>query len=247
MSKQPSASSPYFLRTLEALSLVAPFCIASRYEDGFKHCVEASVSGAAALRKRNIKARPIPCAVFARAASEDGETALSIGFSPKQLYDRMDRSAGPPPPYEEWKATVARGVPDEDHPIHEVIEARFGKERALVDLTIGQLRQTGAPATIAIPMTVVATGKGEGWPELSVGPWTIMYMESPHDPQTLATSNAKVNQYANPGFVADLHDMIDLALQLGLDRDRLHAEIRRQQPDVFDACVARIGSLGSIS
>jgi hypothetical protein len=56
--------------------------------------------------------------------------------------------------------------------------------------------------------------------------------------------NAKVNQYAAPNFVADIDDMIALALHHDLDRDRIYADLRRQQPDVFATCVARIVRLG---
>lgn len=82
--------------------MVAPLCIASRYEDGFKHCVEASVAGAEALRRRKIDARPIPCAV--KAVHETEASTLTIGFTRKQLYERMNATAG--------AASPVRGVAD---------------------------------------------------------------------------------------------------------------------------------------
>ncbi len=80
--------SPYFVRTINALRMVAPLCIAARYDDGFKHCVEASVAGANALkRRRGIKARAIPCAVVVQHAESD--VIVTIGFAPRQIYDRL--------------------------------------------------------------------------------------------------------------------------------------------------------------
>lgn len=233
--------SPHFKRTIDALVLVAPLCIAARYEDGFKHCVEASVCGAAALRRRKVDARPIPCAVLAMG---DGEASgLTIGLTPRQLYERVDFGAAERPPFEAWRADVARAVPDEEDPIHEIIEARFAGQRALIDLTIGQLRQTGHPDAMKIPLSLVSTG--DGWPSFHAPGLTISYEASPHPPAVIASSNAKVKKYSNPAFVDDIHDMMELALRLDLDRDRLHAELMRQQPDAFAACISRIAALGT--
>lgn len=233
--------SPHLQRMIDALVLVAPLCIASRYEDGFKHCVEASVCGASALRRRRIDARPIPCAVVALGEGE--ASALTIGLTPRQLHERIDWGAAQRQPFETWRADAARGVPDDDAPIHEIIEARFAGRRALIDLTIGQLRQTGHPDAMKIPLCLVGTG--DGWPSFHVPAWTISYEASPHDPTVVASSNAKVNKYSNPAFVADIHDMMELALRCNLDRDGLQAELMRQQPEVFAACVARIAGLGT--
>jgi hypothetical protein len=150
------------VRPLQALTYAAPFAIASRYEDGFRHCVEASVAGAGALRRFKVPARPVPCAVIL--LHDRGEAALTIGFSPRQVYDLQ---GDPKPPYEEWKATVARGLPDEEHPFHEVISADDG--RYVVDLTLVQLRQTGIADADAIPMTVVAKSGANGWPVVRAG------------------------------------------------------------------------------
>jgi len=235
--------SPHLKQMVQALRLVAPFCVAARYDDGFKHCVETSVSGAAALRRRHIIAQPVVCAVMV--FKEDGTSGLTIGLSPRQIYDRARASDGPSlPPFEEWKEQVARGVPEEEHPIHEIIEARHNGERALIDLTLGQLRQTGIPDSDKIPLTVMANLK-KGWPDLQAPPWRIAYMDSPHDAQVLAESNAKVSRYSNQSFVDDLSDMMDLAIKEGLELDRVLAEMRRQQPETFKTCIARINALSS--
>ena len=69
-------------------------------------------------------------------------------------------------------------MPDNEAPNHETIEARFGRNRALIDLAIAQLRQTGAPDSDKIPINMVASC-AEGWPECDVPPWTIAYGPSP--------------------------------------------------------------------
>jgi hypothetical protein len=234
--------SAHFSRTLEAIKLVAPLTIVARYDDGLKHCVEASVAGAKALARRNIKARAIPCAVVGFHGA--GQRGLSIGYSPRQLYERMEKSGGGPPlpPFDEWKSSM-KGLPDDEHPIHEVIEARFGRERAIVDLTIGQLRQTGDPDAHRIPYALVALG--DDWPALEGDTWTFFYEASPHDPNVLAESNARVNQYSNPGFVDDFHAMIGLALSLDNDAGRVHEQMERQQPETFRQCLTRLSTLGS--
>jgi hypothetical protein len=239
MKPRAASQSPYFRRIIDALALVSPFCIAARYEDGFKHCVEASVCGAAALGKRKIRARAIPCAVLA--FGKDETSGLSIGFSRRQLYDRMDPRDGPLPPFETWQSEAAHGVPDEESPIHEVIEARFSGETALIDMTIAQLQQTCVSNAERIPLSLAAVG--DGWPSFEGSVWTISYMASPHDAQVLARWNTKVNQYSNPTFVADIHDMMDLALSLDLDRDRFLGEMLRRQPGPFAACLGRIADL----
>ena len=134
------------------------------------------------------------------------------------------------------------GVPDVESPHHEIIEARFGKERALINFTIAQLRQTRAPDSDKIPMHLIGLGE-EGWPEFRVPPWTISDEPSPHDAAASAKWNANVNSYSSSTFVADLHDTIALALHVNLDRDRYIAELRRQQPEMFATCLARLRAL----
>ncbi|MGD0680317.1 MAG: hypothetical protein ABSC94_33495, partial [Polyangiaceae bacterium] len=159
MGKLLKTPSRQFDRMIKALRGVAPFCIAARFEDGFKHCVEASVAGAEALKRRaGIKARAIPCAVTLQHAESD--VTLTIGFTARQIYDRLSEAEGRPS-FEEWRATEARDLPDNEAPFHEIIEARFGGERALIDLTLGQLRQTGAPYTETVPLNLGAV-VGEG-------------------------------------------------------------------------------------
>jgi hypothetical protein len=239
VGKNPKAPSPYFDRTIKALRRVAPLCIAARFDDGFKHCVEASVAGAEALnRRKGIKARPMPCAVAVRHV--DSDVTLTIGFASRQIYDRLPVEGRPS--FEEWRATEGRDLPDNETPFHEIIEARFGRERALIDLTFGQLRQTGAPHSETLPLNVGAV-VGEGWYEFDSPPWTIGYMEPPHDAKALAAFNADVKKYSNPEFVADIHDMMELALSVDLDPERLMTALARQQPETLRTCQSRIRAL----
>ncbi len=143
--------------------------------------------------------------------------------------------------FEEWRATEGRALPDNEAPFHEIIEAHFSGERALIDLTFGQLRQTGARHSETIPLHVVFVG--EGWGEIEIPHWKIAYTEPSHDERALAAFKAKVNKYSNPEFVRDIHEMMDLALSVDLDPERLRAELDRQQPETLRICEARISAL----
>lgn len=218
----------HLVRVVEALKLASPYCLAARY-DNLKHCVEASVSAAAALRRRNIKARAVPCAVWMR--SPDGDRCLSIGLTPRFLYDRLTQE--PKPPFDEWKAATAAAVPDEEFPLHMVIEAKLGGERAIIDLTIGQLCQVGAELAAPVPLQLAAIRRdGEWWPEFDHAGWVIKYLPSPHPPAALdpVLRDARKYESMNSGFVADLHDSIELALQCGGDVGRYRWELHSQRP-----------------
>jgi hypothetical protein len=232
-----AALSPHFRRTVQALVLVSPLAIAARYDDGFGHCVEASVAGAAALRRHGIdKAKPVPCSVLVE--RDDGASTLTIGYSARQLYDQLE---GEKPSFDDWRSGPALRVPDQENPIHEVIRARVGKTSVLIDLTLGQLRKTGTEDSEKIPLRIF--GVGDDWLSFHVPPWTIRYLASPHDPQVIARSNANVNKCSVPAFVDDLSDLMDLALKFDLDHERLHAELLRQQPEIFKETLLRLANL----
>lgn len=239
--KMSDRLNPHFRRVVDALVLVAPFCILSRYEDGLRHCVEASVSGAAELVRRRITARPIPCAAIA--TIDSSPASFTIGLTPRQLYDRAAFPEGARPDFEAWKSMHAAGVPDVEAPMHEVIDARFAGQRALIDLTIGQLRQTKMEGADGIPLCAVAIG--DGWPTARADGWSVTYEAPPHAPAVVAASNAQVKRYKNTAFEADLHDLVELALHLNVDRTRVHAEMRNQNPDGFAEVMARMAQLSA--
>lgn len=127
------------------------------------------------------------------------------------------------PAFEEFRRASFGSNFDDEHPLHVVIEARHAGERAIIDLTIGQLRSGGAPVPFQLDARVAPDG---GWVELTGDGLIITYMDSPnldHLPPA-----AKPDQFA--GFVADLHDGMSLALQCQLNSRRFHAELRSQFP-----------------
>lgn len=111
-TKQPS---PYFRRVIEALGVASPLALAAQFEDGLGHCVEASISGAAALRRRKIKARAVPCAIM---GVKDGGDLFSVGLSARDAYNIME----PEEAFEEWSRGSTFPVDKRFH-AHMVIEA----------------------------------------------------------------------------------------------------------------------------
>jgi len=142
--------------------------MALRYDNGMSHCVEASQCAAAVLRRFKVKtARAMPCGVIMH---RDGKGA-TIGHNAKSLYDIMR----PSQPFEEWKPAY-RSVVAGEFPFHVIVEATHSGDRALLDLTLGQLRKTaGYPA----PINLAAYEKD--WPTLDVGDgYSVMYTRCPY-------------------------------------------------------------------
>ena len=133
----------YLRRMIEALKLASPIFLASRFEDGLGHCLEASIGGVGALYRRGIAARVLPCAVVVR--SVEAGRCWSAGLSPSQIYSLLP---SPKPAFEEFRRARLGSGFDDDHPLHVVIEAKHEGERAIIDLTIGQLRLGGAPCLL---------------------------------------------------------------------------------------------------
>lgn len=208
----------YLSQMIEALKLASPILLASRFDDGLGHCLEASIGGAGALSRRGIEARVLPCAVVVQSAGAG--RCWSAGLSPSQIYALLPSSK---PAFEEFRRASFGSNFDDEHPLHVVIEARHAGERAIIDLTIGQLRSGGAPVPFQLDARVAPDG---GWVELTGDGLIITYMDSPsldHLPPA-----AKPDQFA--GFVADLHDGMSLALQCQLNSRRFLDELRSQFP-----------------
>lgn len=233
----------HFQRVIQALTMVSPIILALRYEDGLNHCIEASICAAEALTRRQITTRVVPC--FAVAVHQRQRNLLiPVGLSPKEMYDQTDWGTSPKPPYETWKAQYANQVPDDKLNTHAVIEASLGGERALIDLTIGQLREAPMAEARTIPWQVVM--HGQGWPLFASPDWTISYGDTLHSPEILAPVNAMLKNYKDPGFIADLHDAMALALEYDLDEARFRAEVKRQQPTEFETAMNRIAQFGGV-
>lgn len=220
----------YLRRMIEALKLASPIFLASRFEDGLGHCLEASIGGVGALYRRGIAARVLPCAVVVR--SVEAGRCWSAGLSPSQIYSLLP---SPKPAFEEFRRARLGSGFDDDHPLHVVIEAKHEGERAIIDLTIGQLRLGGAPVPLQLDAQVDPDG---GWVELAGDGLIITYMDSPnleHLPPA-----PKPDQFA--GFVADLHDGMSLALQCQLNSRRFYEELRGQLPKEMAIWERRIAS-----
>ena len=217
--------SPYFRRIVAALEIASPVALAMHFEDGFNHCVEASISGAAALRRRKIKAEAIPCAILG--AKADGDF-FSVGLSAGDVYAILH----PDKPFETWSAALPSPWISSGFHAHMVIEARLAGERAVIDLTYGQLRQA---AGLDVPLHLFAFGEG-GWPQARGSRWELTYMDSPHAEQI--REDAKV--WVGKGLTEDFDDMIDLALRCDCKLDRFLGVIQSQQPELFGVVMPRL-------
>ncbi len=223
----------HFRQTIEALALAAPVCLASQFENGLAHCVEASICGAIALTSRKLEARAIPCAMIG--VNESQGIDMAVGLTAKEVYERMSPDDGPLPSFEEWCAD--KRFPGGDCPIHMVIEARYHNERAIIDLTAGQLRQSHG---IELPLSLHFFG--EGWKEFERKGWRLMYIDSPHAEEILK----KTSGVKNLGLVGDLEDLMAVAIQVGLDRDRFWQALRRAHPQQFDIALARLNRFAAL-
>lgn len=214
-------------RMIEALKFANPFCLVPRFDDGLAHCIEVSVCGAEVLRRQRIVARTLPCAVVVTGELGQG---WSLGLNPRQLY-ALTR---PNLPFEEWSRVRFASKPVDDHPIHMVIEAKHAGQRAIIDLTIGQLRSLGrAPVPLHLHAMVGVDG---GWVELTGDGVVITYMDSPNTEHL----PAEARDYHDPNYVDDLHRMMELALRCQLDRVRYLDELRRLNPEGVERCNERL-------
>lgn len=233
----------HFQRVIKALTIVSPIILALRYEDGLNHCIEASICAAEALTRRQITARVVPC--FAVAAHRRKQNLIiPVGLSPREMYDQINWGTSSKLPYETWKAQNANQVPDDKLNVHVVIEASLGDERALIDLTIGQLREAPTAEARTIPWQVIM--HGPGWPGFESPDWTISYGDTLHSSEVLAPVNRMLKNYENRYFIDDLHDAIELVLRYDLDEARFRAEVKRQQPTEFETAMTRIAQFGGV-
>ncbi len=230
------SQSPFFRRTIRALTLASPYVLAVRADDDLAHCLDASVCGAAALKRYNIQARAIPCAILGKAPERS--LTFCVGLDVRGLYERLSADGELLPPFELWKAEHGAGLPPEgSFATHVVIEARFKGERAIIDLTLGQLRR---PHRLPIPMSSVTFG--DGWPALKGTGWTARYVDAPRSGDVLALLNTPPNK----DYVADLHNLMDAALQSGLDVGRFQRAVAEGDPELFALATERLNRFGEI-
>lgn len=224
----------HFRRMICALTMAAPFGLAARFEHDLAHCVEASVCGAEALAARKIKARAVPCALVGTHRSAG--IVATVGLNAKDLYQRLSPEEGPLPTFEAWAA--GQNLPADDSPMHMIIEARYHGERAIIDLTIGQLRQAHG-----IEVGFSTHYIGEGWQEFDVPDWTLRYFDSPHAEEI----QRRTGGYRNPGLVDDLGNLMDAALGCGLDQDRFFQALEVSQPEAYAQALRRLTRFAALA
>ncbi len=222
--------SPHFERTLQALKLAAPFALASRFENGLAHCVEASICGAAVLSKMRIKSRALPCAIMG--ANTKLGVNLSVGLTAREVYDNLDWGTTERQTFDEWLVeNGARHPKAQDFVAHMMIEARFHGERALVDLTLGQLRQAHR-----VPVPCCEFFAFNDWPCFEVGDWMVRYTPSPRPREIMQVAR----KYQGRGLADDFSALMDLAVQCSLDTDLFMRALAAAQPEQFKTAAARL-------
>jgi hypothetical protein len=207
--------SPHLRRTIDALCLAAPFCMASRYED-MCHCVEASEAGARALRKYKVKARILPCAVMGVNAARDRCVSIGVPASTLRAYGGV---------IQDEEALAAERV------FHAVIEASHAGDRAVIDLTFGQLKGMHGMAPPLVQVSMV-----KGWPSFHLDGFDFAYGPS-HDDEWVREHATKWN---GSGFVDDLLNLMNAALHVRNDRDAFYGLLYHSDPDGFTSSARRI-------
>ncbi len=110
------------------------------------------------------------------------------------------------------------------------IEASLGDQRALLDLTIGQLLRMGF---VGAPLCTVWFGPVGPAFDLADGQ-TIAYWRYP------GFVNRRHLRYRNAGLVEDMAAFMDLALDCDLDEDRFYETLARVRPAEFELACERI-------
>jgi len=191
------------------MKLAAPWVMVVRWGD-LGHCVEMSHAGVALLRKHRIRATVLLCAVIAQ--TTDHGKGIVAGHTLRTLYDFYSQTKDMEP-FDEWAktqdATLQDGTLGQDYPFHLIIEAKDQQDRALLDLTAGQLRQATGGA-IKMPAAVSAFN-GSQWPSFELDGAVVKYMACPYpervDPQHLRFPPTIA------GVVGDLDYLTGLALK----------------------------------
>ena len=196
-------------RVLLALQMAGPPCLKLRYAHFPSCCVEASQSGAEALRRLGLKANAIEAVLgvwFEGGVSWCGATV-------DEAYQSMLQLCGDPGQTREEFVAMAPTLEWPDDPRHMVIEV-VEEERWILDLTVAQLPEAGAPALRLLcrsdwPVSVVGRGRD------------YVYLKPTRAPDPAAAS------YRNEGLTLDLLDAMTMVRRCGFDRDRFVAAFMR--------------------
>lgn len=229
MARPPS---PYFERLISSLVMAAPFTLAARWKHP-AHCIEMSLAAVAALEKRKVRARLLPCAIVGQTL--DRSRGVSVGLNREEIYANAKNAHPDIEPFAAWCARYVQHAPD-GVAAHAVVEATFHGSRALVDLAFAQLR-----VDHGIPCPPAHAHYGESWPDVQIGGWNVRYVESPHarDVQALAKTCTNYG-----GVAGDLLATMDAAMAVGLDIDRFLAALRGGDPGVFAQSMNRLAAWG---
>lgn len=216
-------------KVVTALGMASPFVLIGHY-GALTHCVEASTYGVAALKRFNVQARPLFCSAIGY--NYKTQVAVSMGIKPHDLYKLCEKSDDTPS-FDEWALASLNEAPE--CPVHAVIEARLAGERALVDLTAGQMQPR---LGWALPMHLI--WYGDGWPHFENDSGYVQYMACPHATEI----RGAWREYKAPKVVVDdVHELMKVAIRCDLDVDRFYETIQRAQPALFEDVSRRLTSL----
>lgn len=223
-------ATPEDMILVNALRLAVPFALASWIEDdSLARCVEASVCAAEALKRMfRLQARAVPCAVVV--VKDDRTNCIGLGLNAEEIRRLFDESA----------IVIDQTEHREKYPFHVVLEIQFQATRAMVDLTIAQLRR---PFGVNVPATAIYFG--DGWPSYKVQDWSLYYIDSPHAIET----DKVIARYSHLGLTRDIEALLFTALACGADANLFFSTLSATQPAVYSSALAKLtrcGELGSL-
>ncbi len=128
----------------------------------------------------------------------------------------------------------AFGLGLEGEDIHMIIKT----EGLFVDLTLGQIPAEGVPLQISCSLE----GVGE-WPLLETADFAVGYRASSLSANARSKLERDIALTDLSGLTADLHELVLLALHLGLDHDEFLRSVSAQQPEQFRLAAARLAQL----
>lgn len=215
-------------RIVESLRLAAFYALATHFEDGLRHCGEASIAAVAVLHRRGLRARVLPCAIVG--AHTTHPYAFSVGLSAREVYQLQADRDSAVPPFEEWSAQQGSTVPDGEWAFHAVVETWLDGERAVIDLTLGQLLHD-----FGVPVPASIGAYGPGWLALEAVPWRLRYLPCPRRRQVSAFLEGKPQR----GLANDLEALMGFADAAHLDTAAMYAMLVGVQPEMVALTVER--------
>ena len=169
-----------FKEDLEALRLALPVAmhfqnVATGADSARQdYCHQASHCGVEVLRRLGYKAEVLPCAIIAQGRG----WSCSVGHSRESSYEAYLKNQPNAPTLEQWVESNTSPWVNNEKPFHLVLEAWSpSNERAIADLSLGQLRLGGYKNC---PSSIVWFGLG--WPKFDTDDGGyILYEKCPHE------------------------------------------------------------------